>query len=196
MSRMPMPPPRLSCDHLTVDASVLGALIGLVGVGAGAGAAFGGVVYQQRHGARAAETARRRGEAVAAAERILAELLTMQQSLRRGDGATEDERREYHRVFDRHHATVQLHSQWLPHAELRSRLNVNALLTEIGPTGDTRCDVERRAHGMTLCADSIACLGAFLRSEAIPGRGAAAEEVLARWPEGQHLHTFIISAPP
>ncbi|MET8580667.1 hypothetical protein ABZX39_07215 [Streptomyces collinus] len=117
-----------------MDASVLSALAGLIGVAAGAAATFGGVVYQQRHGAREAKMARLRGEAVAAAEKILAELLTMQHRLRLG-AHTEDEWRDYLRVMQSHHATIQLHSQWLPDAELRSRLAVNALYTEIGPPG-------------------------------------------------------------
>ncbi|GAP53240.1 uncharacterized protein SAZU_8121 [Streptomyces azureus] len=179
-----------------MDATVLGALIGLVGVSAGAGATFGGVVYQQRHASRAAETARRRGEAVTAAEKLLAELLVMQQNLRRGAyDVTGDEVHEYNRARSRHHATVQLHSQWLPDAELRTRLGINALYTQIGPAGDPRSDVQRRADGMSLCLDSIACLGAFLRSEPIPQRDAATLEVLARWPQGQSMDRFIVSGP-
>ncbi|MEU3761338.1 hypothetical protein [Streptomyces albogriseolus] len=180
-----------------MDASVLSALVGLIGVGAGAGATFGGVVYQQRHGTREARTARLRGEAVAAAEKILSELLAMQHSLRLGSyGAAEEEQRDYRRALQHHHATIQLHSQWLPDAELRSRLTVNALYTQIGPVGDSRSGIERRGHGMALCADSIACLGAFLRSEALPVRDAYVDQILARWPEGRELHTFIVSGPP
>ncbi|MFD5078211.1 hypothetical protein [Streptomyces sp. NPDC058371] len=179
-----------------MDATVLGALIGLVGVGAGAGAAFAGIVYQQRHATRAAEIARRRGEAVTAAEKLLAELLAMQQNLRRGTyGATEDEIREHNRVGRRHHANVQLFSQWLPDGELRTRLSVNALYTQVGPVDDSRNDVQRRGDGMILCMDSIACLGAFLRFEPIPQRETATLEVLARWPQGQSMQWFIDSGP-
>jgi hypothetical protein len=64
-----------------MDAAVLGAAIGVVGVGVGAGAAFGGVVYQQRYAARAALSTQRRTEAMTAAERLLTELLAVQQIL-------------------------------------------------------------------------------------------------------------------
>ncbi|MCS0606199.1 hypothetical protein NX794_34050 [Streptomyces sp. LP11] len=177
-----------------MDASVLDALIGLIGVAAGGGAACGGVVYQQRHGTRAADTARRRGEAVAAAERILAELLTTQQHLRQGfHDVAEDERQEYFRVLRRHHATVQLYAQWLPDAQLRDRLSTNALYVQIGPLGDQRSDAQRRVEGMALCTDSISCLGSYLRSEAVPHRDNSTSELLARWPEGREFHTFIFA---
>ena len=185
------------CDHRRMDASLLGALIGLVGVGVGAGTAFPGVVYQQRHVDRAALTERKRAEATGAAERLLAELLDVQQLLRRGTyGFTKEESRDHYRTLARHHATIQLHSQWLPDAELRSRLGTNALYTQVGPAGDTRSDVEHRGDGMALCADSIACLGAYLRSEELQERAAAAEQVIARWPEGQDAATFVISGWP
>lgn len=73
---------------------------------------------------------------------------------------------------------------------------MNALYTQVGPVGDSRSDVERRSDGMALCADSIACIGAFLRSEPLPTRDPFANQVLARWPEGRELHTFIVAGPP
>ncbi|MFI9774646.1 hypothetical protein ACIHCV_08040 [Streptomyces sp. NPDC051956] len=68
-----------------MDSTVLGAVIGLAGISIGAGGAFAGVVYQQRHAARAAEGAQRRAEALEAAAEILNELLTLQQLFRRGE---------------------------------------------------------------------------------------------------------------
>ncbi|MFF1306589.1 hypothetical protein [Streptomyces sp. NPDC058307] len=180
-----------------MDPSVTGALIGLIGVVAGAGAAFGGVVYQQLHSERAALMARKRTEAAGAAEQLLVELLSIQQLLRRGTyDFSEEERREHYRTLMRHPATMQLHSQWLPDAELRSRLSVNALYVNLGPSGDVRSDVERRQNGMAVCFDSIACLGAFLRSEDLPGRPPDAQQVLDHWPDGQDGHTFIVSSWP
>ncbi|MFJ9089773.1 hypothetical protein ACIRL3_45890 [Streptomyces sp. NPDC102384] len=180
-----------------MDSSVLGALIGLAGVGAGAGAAFCGVVYQQRHTTHAASLAQQRSEAIQAAQHLLTELLALQQLLRRGaHTASEEERSEYQRIRLHHHATVQLHSQWLPDAELRARLTSNALYASIGPQGDQRSTSEVRSDAMLACADSVACLGAFLRSESLPRRSPEVEAVISRWPEGKDFHSYIVTGPP
>jgi hypothetical protein len=95
-----------------------------------------------------------------------------------------------------HHATVQLHAQWLPDAELRARLMSNALYASIGPQGDQRSPSEVRSDAMLACGDSVACLGAFLRSEALPRRSPEVEAVIGRWPAGKDFHWYIVNGPP
>ncbi|WP_055567764.1 hypothetical protein [Streptomyces atriruber] len=180
-----------------MDSSVLGALIGLAGVAFGAGATFCGIVYQQRHTTRAASLAQRRSEATQAAQHLLTELLALQQLLRKGaHTSSEEELSEYQHTKLQHHATVQLHAQWLPDAGLRARLTSNALYASIGPQGDQRSHSEIRSDAMLACADSVACIGAFLRSEALPRRSPEIEAVISRWPEGKEFHTYIVSGPP
>lgn len=136
-------------------------------------------------------------QSIQAAQHLLTELLALQQLLRKGARtASEEEKSEYQRTKLHHHATVQLHSQWLPGAELRSRLTSNVLYASIGPQNDQRSDSERRSDAMLACADSVACLGAFLRSEAPPRRSPEVEAVIRRWPEGKDYHEYIVSGPP
>jgi hypothetical protein len=61
---------------------------------------------------------------------------------------------------------------------------LGALIGLLGPPDDARGDTEFRSDGVILCADSIASLGAFLRSEELPEQPSEAERVINRWPEG------------
>ncbi len=90
--------------------------------------------------------------------------------------------------------TVQVLMQRVPHAELRERVRVTTLYLPLCPPGDTRSWEEQRVDRIYLCADAIACLGAYLRGEPLPRPAERVTQVRGVWPfmeAGTDRDTFI-----
>lgn len=176
-----------------MDASVwVGAIFGLVGTGVGGGLSVWSSIVAQRQQAIHQREDRRQALATSAVEAALAELFQIQRAARRA--IPEEEAQAAARLLHERVLNVQIVMQRVPDAELRDRVREDTLLMPLSPPGDTRTRQERRVDIMLLCADAIACLGAYLRSEALPLRVERVGAIRALWPfsdMGSDQETFI-----
>lgn len=148
-------------------------LIGLLGAVVGASAAFSGVVYQQRRQADMTRRERRDALAEKAVDTLIQQLEKVRQlawSLESDEGGTPPfERLE---AFADHLATISLASLRLPAKELRESIQA-AVAIGFGHerSFQEHIGLEPRALLIaTMAREAQACLGAFLRQEAIPPR--------------------------
>ncbi|GAB7109879.1 hypothetical protein JCM4814A_81940 [Streptomyces phaeofaciens JCM 4814] len=162
-----------------MDASVwVGAAFGLVGTGVGGGLSIWSSAIAQRQQAVRAREERQQVLASTAVEAALAELLEVQRDARRAGPLDEARQLLLHeRVLH-----VQVLMQRVPDAALRSRVRENTLLMPLSPPEDTRTSQERRVDIMLLCADAIACLGAYLRAEPPPPPVERLQTLRRLWP--------------
>lgn len=175
-----------------MDAAVTAGFIGLIGAVVGSAATFSGVIYQQRHTARLHAASVQRATVHTAAQQLMREILEVQAVLQRDPSDLDpDEFAQQGRRLREHLSVVLIDGQWLSDSQLRRRLQENAAFVNMSPPGDTRSSVEKRADAMLLCADSIACLGAYVREEPMPSRLRDTEDVLARWPKMRSATWFI-----
>ncbi|WP_030257067.1 hypothetical protein [Streptomyces violens] len=162
-----------------MEASVwVGAVFGLVGTGIGGALSIWSAVMTQRQQAAHTREEQRQARASAAVEAALTELFEIQRDARRAGPDSETRRQQLHeRVLN-----IQVLMQRVPDAGLRDRVREASFFLPLSPAGDTRSREERRVDSMYLCADAIACLGAYLRAEAMPARTGRVEEIRALWP--------------
>ncbi|MER6560562.1 hypothetical protein ABT300_23065 [Streptomyces sp. NPDC001027] len=174
-----------------MDASVwVGAVFGLAGTGIGGALSIWASVMTQRRQADHEREGQRQARASAAVEAVLTELFEIQRDARRA-GPDSDTRRValHERVLN-----IQVLMQRVPDAALRDRVREAALFLPLSPAGDTRTWEERRVDRMYLCADAIACLGAYLRGEPMPARVSRISEIRTLWPHpdiGSDRDSFI-----
>ncbi|MGW2618674.1 hypothetical protein [Streptomyces sp. NPDC001500] len=162
-----------------MDASVwVGAVFGLVGTGVGGGLSIWSSAMAQRQQAVRASEERQQVRASTAVETALTELLEIQRDVRRA-GPLDDARQQsiHERVLH-----VQVLMQRVPDAALRTRVREDTLFMPLAPPGDTRSSQERRVDIMLLCADAIACLGAYLRTEPLPPPAERLRTLRSLWP--------------
>ncbi|MFF3515467.1 hypothetical protein [Streptomyces sp. NPDC002573] len=162
-----------------MDASVwVGAVFGLVGTGVGGGLSVWSSAMAQRQQAVRAREEHQQMRAATAVEAALAELLEVQRDARRAGPLDED---RMHRLHERV-LHVQVLMQRVPDAALRTRVRDDTLFMPLAPPEDTRTSQERRADIMLLCADAIACLGAYLRTEPLPTPAERLQTLRNLWP--------------
>ncbi|MEV6297729.1 hypothetical protein AB0M41_47085 [Streptomyces sp. NPDC051896] len=164
-----------------MDASVwVAAVFGLAGTGVGGGLSIWSSAIAQRQQAVRAHEERQQVRASTAVEAALAELLEVQRDARRAGPLDEARQQLLHeRVLH-----VQVLMQRVPDAALRTRVREDTLFMPLAPPGDTRTSQERRADIMLLCADAIACLGAYLRTEPLPPPAERLQTLRSLWPFG------------
>ncbi|MGW5970025.1 hypothetical protein [Streptomyces sp. NPDC055186] len=162
-----------------MDASVwVGAVFGLVGTGVGGGLSIWSSAMAQRQQAVRAREERQQVRASTAVEAALAELLKVQRDARRAGPLDEARQQLLHeRVLH-----VQVLMQRVPDAVLRTRVREDTLFMPLAPPDDTRTSQERRVDIMLLCADAIACLGAYLRTEPLPPPAEGIQALRSLWP--------------
>ncbi|KFG10601.1 hypothetical protein [Streptomyces scabiei] len=178
--------------HSGMDATVAAGVIGLIGAVIGSTATVTGIIYQQRHTTRMHAASLQRSTVHTAAQTLLREILDIQEVLRRSltDLSLDDASQRARRIRE-HLAIVLTNAQWLPSASLRQRLQENAAFVNVSPADDHRSSLEKRVDAMHLCADSITCLGAYIRDEPIPDRPSDVEDIVARWPDLRSATWFI-----
>ncbi|MGW7668209.1 hypothetical protein ACWGJX_13900 [Streptomyces sp. NPDC054775] len=162
-----------------MDASVwVVAVFGLVGTGVGGGLSVWSSAMTQRQQAARAREDRQQVRASTAVEAAMAELLEIQRDARRA-GALDEARQQllHERVLH-----VQILMQRVPDAALRTRVRQDTLFMPLAPPDDTRTSQERRADILLLCADAIACLGAYLRTEPLPPPAGRLQALRSLWP--------------
>lgn len=177
-----------------MDASVwVGAVFGLIGTGVGGGLSIWSSAMAQRQQTVRAHEERQQIRATTAVETALAELLEVQRDARRA-GPLDDARQ---RLLHERVLHVQVLMQRVPDAALRTRVREDTLFMPLAPPDDTRTSQERRADTMLLCADAIACLGAYLRTEPLPPPTERLQTLRNLWPFddiGSDRSTFMYEA--
>lgn len=153
-------------------------MFGLVGTGVGGGLSVWSSAMAQRQQAVRAREERQQVRASTAVEAALAELLEVQRDARRA-GPLDEARQQ---LLHERALHVQVLMQRVPDAALRTRVREATLLMPLAPPGDTRTSQERRVDIMLLCADAIACLGAYLRAEPLPPPAERLQTLRNLWP--------------
>jgi membrane-bound lytic murein transglycosylase len=175
-----------------VNSELVVGAIGLAGTLAGAGATFIGVVYQQRQQERSTRAHRHQEQATEAVNKILAELYEIQRKARQAaDGLAEADREERYRAQHDSVAQITLTVQAVPDEVLRVRIQENVFFVLLNPPEDSRTERERRMDTMWLCADSVECLGAYLREEPLPEQNDRVVELYERFPSFRDSRWFI-----
>ncbi|MFN1193237.1 hypothetical protein ACK03K_33790 [[Kitasatospora] papulosa] len=170
-----------------MNASVwIGAVAGIVGTATGGALSIWSGRWTHKAQERSARTAQQRTRAAAAAEAALTELLEIHRDFRVARTSDEQEWQErLRRLHDRIvRVQVLLHS--IPDSRLRTRVREDTFYMPLSPPDDIRTGSERRVAIIDLCADAVACLGAFLRDEGLPPRSAGVESTRNLWPEWKH----------
>jgi hypothetical protein len=153
-----------------VSAELLVGATGLLGAIVGAGAAFAGVVYQQRRQAELARMERRDAVASQAVDTIVAELERVRQVAREIPLNIAANQAAAQVDFRDHLDAIQLASLRLPDLELREALEA-ACFVGFGLEESFREEVDLDIPAVLINAmawDAQKCLGAYLRQEARP----------------------------
>ena len=143
----------------------------------GALSIWSAVITQRRQAAQAREE-QRQTRADTATEAALTELLEIERDARRA--GPNDEARKH--LLHERTLCIQVLMQRVPDVGLRDRVRGDCLLMPLSLPDDTRTWEQRRADRIHLCRDAIACLGAYLRGEAMPPRTGQVEEIRTIWP--------------
>ncbi|MFB9539739.1 MULTISPECIES: hypothetical protein [Streptomyces] len=164
----------------------IGAVAGIVGTATGGALSIWSARWTHRAQERTARTGQQRARAAAAAEAAMTELLEIHRDFRKAKSPDEDEwQQRLHLLHDRI-AKVQVLLHSIPDAKLRTRVREDTFYMPLSPPDDRRTGSERRVAIIDLCADAVACLGAFLRDEEMPARSAGVENTRNLWPEWKH----------
>ncbi|MFD5558148.1 hypothetical protein ACFWIA_30460 [Streptomyces sp. NPDC127068] len=174
-----------------MDAAVwVAAVSGLVGTGIGGGLSIWSTTINHRRQAADRRESEAQARATAATEEALEHLLAIWHGARRsGEQDSAAKRSLQERIL-----TVQVLMQRVPHAELRERVRVTTLYLPLSPPDDTRSWEEQRVDRIFLCADAVACLGAYLRGEPLPHPTERVTQIKGTWPfmgAGTDRDTFI-----
>ncbi|WP_405624904.1 hypothetical protein OG933_01570 [Streptomyces sp. NBC_00016] len=155
----------------------VGALFGLTGTMIGGTLSIWSAVIAQRRQAAQARDDQRQTRAATATEAALTKLLEIERDARR---AGPHDNARSHLLHERI-LSIQVLMQRVPDAGLRDRVRENYLLMPLYLPDDTRTWEQRRVDRIHLCRDAIACLGAYLRGEAMPPRTNPVGEIRALW---------------
>ncbi len=164
----------------------IGAVAGIVGTATGGALSIWSARWTHRAQERTARTGQQRARAAAAAEAALTELLEIHRDFRKARTPDQGEWQQRLRLLHDRIAKVQVLLHSIPDVKLRTRVREDTFYMPLSPPDDRRTGSERRVAIIDLCADAVACLGAFLRDEEMPARSAGVENTRNLWPEWKH----------